>query len=77
MSSPDREALLAQLRAIGTRMATVAERREELSVRRLELYRAAREAGASLVAIGRAAGVSDVAVLRALQAADAKEAKVG
>jgi hypothetical protein len=73
----ERDALLAELRGIGVRMATVAERRAELSAQRLELYRAARAAGASLVAIGRAAGVSDVAVLRALQHADAEVTKVG
>lgn len=66
------ERLLRALAKVKVRMATVKDRNSTLSAERVALYRSARAAGATLKAIAEVSGVSDVAVLRALQADDAK-----
>lgn len=67
--------VLRELAVVRHHLSTVTAKRKELADRRLELYRTARERGATLRAIADAAGVSDVAVLRAIQAKDKAEAE--
>ncbi len=73
--SPGRFEVLLELAIVRRHLATVTAKRAELAARRLDLYRAARAQGATLRAIAEAAGVSDVAVLRALQADDKAKAE--
>lgn len=67
--APESE-VLAKLRDCATRLARSDEDHDLLMTERLDLYRQAKDLGASWRSIARAAGVSDVAVLRALQRAD-------
>ncbi len=76
-TSPGRFEVLRELATVRRHLATVADKRAQLAARRLELYRQARAEGISFRAIGAAAGVSDAAVIRALEADDEAKASAG